>query len=194
MTLAEKFNAHRILLGSASPRRKQLLSDLEIPFEILQLSVDESYPAHLKREAVALYLASLKAEAGKHFIKPNDLLITADTIVWLEPEVLNKPADAAEARRMLHRLSGKTHEVITAVSISDVKKSSAFYAVTEVTFKSLLEEEIEWYISKYKPFDKAGSYGIQEWIGQIGIEKINGSYTNVVGLPLSDLYAELRRF
>ncbi|MCB0820016.1 MAG: septum formation protein Maf [Bacteroidetes bacterium] len=194
INLSEKFKSHRILLGSASPRRKQLLTDLEIPFEVLQFSVEESYPANLKRESVALYLASLKAAAGKNFIQDNDLLITADTIVWLDPEVLNKPADAAEAKRMLYRLSGKTHEVITGVSISDVKKSSSFYAVTEVTFKSLLEEEIDWYISKYKPFDKAGSYGIQEWIGQIGIEKINGSYTNVVGLPLSDLYAELKRF
>jgi septum formation protein len=163
-------------------------------FELLALSVEENFPTNLKRESIPLYLSSLKAAAAKEFMKENDVLITADTIVWLEPEVLNKPENEQDARRMLYRLSGKTHEVITAVTISSLNKSRSIYSVTEVSFKSLTEEEIQFYITHFKPFDKAGAYGIQEWIGHIGIERINGSYTNVVGLPTAELYNELLHF
>lgn len=194
MNLSDKFKNNRILLGSASPRRKQLLSELGISFDLLHLSVDETFPSNLKRESIALYLAALKASAGKSMLSETDILITADTIVWLEPDVLNKPANEQEAMQMLYRLSGKTHEVITAVSISTLAKSRSLYSVTEVTFKSLKEDEIQFYIQNFKPMDKAGAYGIQEWIGHIGVEKISGSYTNVVGLPLTELYSELMAF
>jgi len=194
MNLSDKFKNNRILLGSASPRRKQLLSELGISFDLLHLSVDEAFPPNLKRESIALYLAALKASAGKSMLSETDILITADTIVWLEPDVLNKPASEQEAMQMLYRLSGKTHEVITAVSICTLAKSRSLYSVTEVTFKSLKEDEIQFYIQNFKPMDKAGAYGIQEWIGHIGVEKISGSYTNVVGLPLTELYSELMAF
>jgi septum formation protein len=194
MNLSERFKNKRILLGSASPRRKQLLSELGLSFDLLHLAVDEAFPSNLKRESIALFLSALKATAGKSLLQADDILITADTIVWLAPEVLNKPMDEQEAKRMLYRLSGKTHEVITAVTITSTDKTRSVYSVTEVTFRSLLEDEIQFYIQNFKPFDKAGAYGIQEWIGHVGVERINGSYTNVVGLPLNELYNELMSF
>jgi septum formation protein len=194
MTLNDKLKGRKIFLGSKSPRRNQLLSDLGLEFEILGFDVEEDFPDKLKREAIPLYLSSLKSKAGLELIQADDILITADTIVWLSNQVLNKPADAEEARKMLNHLSGRTHEVITAVCIASSTKVRSIYCVTEVQFKSLREEEIKYYINHYKPFDKAGAYGIQEWIGYIGVEAIHGSYTNVVGLPLKEVYEELLAF
>jgi len=194
MLLHQKFKHIKVILGSKSPRRQALLKDLGINFTIMQLDVDEIFPEVLKREAIPLYLSKLKASAGQSQLSENELLITADTIVWANNSALNKPADQQEAKNMLNKLSGKTHEVITAVSLVKQHKIHSFYSVTEVTFKSLSEEEIDYYISEYKPFDKAGAYGIQEWIGYVGVETINGSYFNVVGLPVNDLYKELLAF
>ncbi len=194
MTLNDKLKGRKIFLGSKSPRRNQLLSDLGLEFEVLGFDVEEVFPDKLKRESIPLYLSSLKSAAGLKLIQYSDILITADTIVWLNNEVLNKPQDANDAKRMLNRLSGRKHEVITAVCIASGDKVRSVYCVTEVQFKSLREEEIDYYINQYKPFDKAGAYGIQEWIGYVGVEAINGSYTNVVGLPLKELYEELLAF
>lgn len=194
MLLHTKLKGTKVFLGSKSPRRQALLKELGVDFELMQLDVDEVFPDMLKREAIPLFLSKLKALAGQTYLLENELLITADTIVWANHVVLNKPANAQEAFSMLNKLSGKTHEVITAVCLAKQHKIHSFYAITEVTFKSLTEEEIEFYISTYKPFDKAGAYGIQEWIGYIGVEAIKGSYFNVVGLPVHDLYQELLSF
>ncbi|MEX1188181.1 MAG: Maf family nucleotide pyrophosphatase [Bacteroidia bacterium] len=194
MILNTKFSQQKIYLGSKSPRRKDLLAQLGLEVEILHMDVDEDFPEKLQRESIPLYLASEKSKVGLEKIKENEILITADTIVWLNNRVLNKPSDDLEAAQMLNYLSGKTHEVITAVCIASKAKVRSIYSVTEVQFKSLREEEIEYYIKNYKPFDKAGAYGIQEWIGYVGVESIQGSYTNVVGLPLKELYEELLAF
>jgi septum formation protein len=194
MNLKDKLKGRKIFLGSKSPRRNQLLSDLGLEFEVLNFDVIEDFPEKLKRESIPLFLSSLKSKAGLELIQADDILITADTIVWLNNQVLNKPSEAQEARQMLNQLSGRTHEVITAVCIASSTKVRSIYCITEVQFKSLREDEIEYYINQYKPFDKAGAYGIQEWIGYIGVEAIHGSYTNVVGLPLKEVYEELLAF
>lgn len=194
MLLHQKLKDTKVILGSKSPRRQALLKDLGIDFEIMQIDVEEVFPDLLKREAIPLYLSKLKASVGQPDLAQNELLITADTIVWANNSVFNKPQNQLDAQNMLNKLSGKTHEVITAVSLVKQHKIHSFYAVTEVTFKSLTEEEINYYLSNYKPFDKAGAYGIQEWIGYVGVETINGSYFNVVGLPVHDLYKELLAF
>lgn len=194
MLLHNKLKDTKVFLGSKSPRRQALLKDLGVSFELMQLDVEEVFPEILKRESIPLYLSKLKAQVGQTQLLDNELLITADTIVWANNVVLNKPASTNEAASMLNKLSGRTHEVITAVCLAKNNKIHSFYSVTEVTFKSLSEEEIEFYISEYKPFDKAGAYGIQEWIGFIGVDTINGSYFNVVGLPVHDLYKELLSF
>jgi len=194
MLLQEKFKNHQIVLASQSPRRKQLLEGIGIQFISRPLDIDEQFPEKLKREQIAIYLAKAKAEEAKKNISENEIIITADTIVWLNNSVLNKPADKMEARKMLHQLSGKMHEVVTAVSITSTKKSTHFYSITEVHFKRLNEDEIEYYIEHYKPFDKAGAYGVQEWIGYIAVEKINGSFYNVMGLPTKELAEELLAF
>ncbi len=187
-------SSKNIILASKSPRRQSLLKEIVADFELRTKEVEEVYPDDLKREQVAIYLSELKAEAFKNELNPNDLVITSDTIVCLEDKILGKPNDKQEAFQMLSDLSGKKHEVITAITLMSLDKVTSFYDATEVYFKSLSEEEINYYIDNYQPYDKAGSYGIQEWIGYVGIEKIKGSYFNVVGLPVQKLYEKLKEF
>ncbi len=195
MLLKEMLKPYRLILASKSPRRQQLLREMDVPFEVLEKNIKEKYPKGLLKDEIAGYLAALKAGAFlSNELYPNDIVITADTIVCMDSILLEKPLDPDEALNMIVRLSGKTHEVITGVCIRDQNRSITFTANTHVTFKSMSEEEIWYYISKYKPFDKAGAYGIQEWIGYIGISHIEGSYFNVVGLPTCRLYEELIRF
>lgn len=179
-----------LLLASNSPRRKELLSSLGLKYKVLVKEVNEDFPVHLKREEIAEYLASHKADAYTADIT-DEALITADTIVCLGERVLNKPADYAEAKQMLLALSGTHNEVITGVCILTKEQKIVFHDITKVYFKHLTEAEVDHYITHYKPFDKAGAYGIQEWIGMIGIERIEGSYFNVVGLPVQKLYSKL---
>ncbi|MHC2991384.1 septum formation inhibitor Maf [Pontibacter sp. HJ8] len=181
-----------LLLASNSPRRKELLAGLGLTFEVRVKEVHEDFPEHLQREEVAEYLASHKADAYASELQ-EEVLITADTIVCLGERILNKPADAAEAFEMLRALSGTSHEVITGVCLLSREGKTVFHDVTKVYFKQLTDEEIHHYITHFKPFDKAGAYGIQEWIGMIGIERIEGSYFNVVGLPVQKLYEQLVR-
>lgn len=184
-----------IILASKSPRRKQLLHDMGIAFEVVTKNVDESFPENLPKEQVAIYLCERKADAfNESEIRENDLIITADTIVCLGDQILNKPGNRQHAIHMLKELSGKKHEVITGVCLRAAKSLKSFFVSTAVYFRSLTISEIEFYVDNYKPFDKAGSYGIQEWIGHIGIEKIEGSYFNVMGLPTTRLYTELLTF
>ncbi|MDL2211156.1 Maf-like protein [Bacteroides sp. OttesenSCG-928-M17] len=187
-------NKYKLILASNSPRRQELLKGLGIEFEIKVLpDLDESFPDHLGSEEIPVYIARSKAEAYKAIIAEGQLVITADTIVWLEGEVLGKPADEADAARMLRKLSGKTHQVITGVCLTTTHWQRSFSAVTQVTFASLTEEEISYYVAHYQPMDKAGAYGIQEWIGFVGVEHIEGSYFNVMGLPVQKLYKELMK-
>ena len=186
---------YRIILASNSPRRKELLAGLEREFEVRTLSgIDESYPAELQGEDIPMYIASKKAEAYRQTMAEDELIITADTIVYLDGSVLGKPSDEADAYRMLKALSGRTHEVITGVCIVTEEKTTAFAATSKVTFAELKDDEIQHYISTYHPLDKAGAYGIQEWIGFIGVKGLEGSYFNVMGLPIQRLYEELRNF
>ncbi len=185
----------KIILASASPRRQYLIKDLGLNFEVKTKELEEVYPDHLKGKDIALYLAELKANAFHDDEIPDDaILITADTIVCLNDQVLAKPKNYEDAFQILTSLSGNKHEVITAVCLRSHKKTISFYASTEVYFKELSKEEIYHYIENYKPFDKAGAYGIQEWIGYIGIEQISGSFYNVMGLPIQRLYEELLKF
>lgn len=188
------FPDFNIILASKSPRRQQLLASLDIDFSVQTKDVDESYPKNLKKEQVPLYLAELKAKAFQHELQPNDLLITADTVVLVDDNILGKPGGYKEAYDMLKRLSARQHRVITGVCLSAVHKTTSFFAQTEVEFKSLSHDEIDYYIRHFKPYDKAGSYGIQEWIGSIGISNINGSFYNVMGLPIQKLYQEIIDF
>ncbi len=186
---------YQLILASQSPRRQQLLSDLDIPFTTLVIKdIDESYPKDLPAKEVAAYLSQKKAAAYRENLNDNALVITADTIVIADNKVLGKPKDQAEATKILHTLSGKTHLVITGVTLTTQHKSHTFSAITEVTFSPLEDDEINYYLEKYKPYDKAGAYGIQEWIGSIGVEHINGSYFNVMGLPVHQLYQALKNF
>ena len=185
---------YNIILASQSPRRHELLKGLNIPFEVKVIDVEETYPEQLFGVDIPMYLAEKKANAYVSKMQENTLLITADTIVWHEGKVYGKPADKAEATRMLKALSGKTHEVITGVCISTLKQRKTFHVISEVRFTSLTPSEIEYYLDNYKPYDKAGSYGVQEWIGYIGVEHIEGSYFNVMGLPVQRLYNELKRW
>lgn len=180
-----------LLLASNSPRRKELLASLGLMFKVKVKDVHEDFPGHLQRAEVAEYLAAHKAEAYRDDLQ-DEALITADTIVCLGDRILNKPADYAEAFEMLQALSGKGHEVITGVCLITKNQKSIFHDTTSVYFKTLSEAEIDYYITHYKPYDKAGAYGIQEWIGMIGIERIEGSYFNVVGLPVQKLYIQLQ--
>ena len=185
----------KLILASKSPRRKQLLHDMGFDFEIRTKSVDEDYSTNLKREEIAIYLCEKKAKAfSENEIGENEIIITADTIVCLGNEILNKPGNSQHAIEMLNMLSGKEHQVITGVCLRNKVKIHSFYVVSDVYFRHLTQKEIEFYVENYKPFDKAGAYGIQEWIGYIGIEKIKGSYYNVVGLPTARLYEELKVF
>lgn len=185
----------KIILASASPRRQFLLKDLGLNVEIKTKEVEEVYPDHLKGKDIVLYLAELKANVFNDDEIPEDaILIAADTIVCLDDEVLTKPANYDDAFNIISSLSGKKHEVISGVCLRSAKKKITFHAITEVYFKQLSEEEIHHYIKHYKPYDKAGAYGIQEWIGYIGIEKISGSFYNVMGMPIQRLYEELLKF
>lgn len=188
-------NQYDIILASQSPRRKELLSGLDINYRTLLIpNIDESYPDTLRGEEIPQYIAQKKAEAYRSIIKENSLVITADTIVLLEGKVYGKPANDEDAKQMLRELSGKTHLVITGVCITTLYKQITFAATTEVGFATLTEEEIEYYVSTYHPLDKAGSYGVQEWIGYVAVEKMSGSYFNVMGLPIQRLYSELKKF
>ncbi|WP_396159762.1 Maf-like protein [Flavobacterium sp.] len=192
--LNEKFKNHKIILASGSPRRQQFLKELDIDFEIRLKEIEEIYPNHLQAEEITDFLSKLKASAFENDLQDNEVLITSDTIVWLENKALGKPSDASQAVKMLTEMSGKTHKVITSVCIKTRQKELVFHDETLVTFAKLTLKEIEYYLNNYKPFDKAGSYGIQEWIGLVAIEKIEGSYSNVVGLPTHKLYKELMNF
>ncbi len=185
----------KIILSSNSPRRKELLAGLDLDFEVRIIpGIDESYPDSVPVDDISQYVASKKAEAYKDSIKKDELVITADTVVVLDDVVLGKPHDEADAKKMLRLLSGNTHKVITGVCLTTTSRQKAFRVITDVTFNELSEEEIDYYVSKYKPFDKAGAYGIQEWIGYIGVTSINGSYFNVMGLPVQRIYKELQDF
>ena len=183
-----------IILASKSPRRQNLLKELGFDFVIKTKEIEEIYPPELQRENVAVFLSELKASAFIDDLKENDLIITSDTIVCLGDEIIGKPKRREDAIKMLGKLSGNKHEVITAVTLLSKEKQHTFYEETEVYFKSLTTPEIEYYVDNYQPFDKAGSYGIQEWIGYVGIEKIIGSYFNVMGLPVKRVYEELIKF
>ena len=186
---------YSIILASNSPRRKELLSGLGFHYEVRTLpGIDESYPEDLKGGDIPLYISRQKANAYREILQPNELIITADTIVWLHDEVLGKPHNREEAISMLQKLSGQTHEVFTGVTLTTTQKQHSFYAETKVTFALLSNEEIAYYVDNYKPYDKAGSYGVQEWIGYIGVERIEGSYFNVMGLPVQRLYREMKLF
>lgn len=185
---------YNIVLASNSPRRKQLLSGLDVEYTVIKLSgVDESYPLSLKAGQIPDYIAHEKANAYKPYIKENDLIITADTIVWLGDKALGKPRNADEANVMLHHLSGQTHQVYTGVCLTTNSFQRSFVSVSDVTFARLTDEEIDYYVAKYNPLDKAGAYGVQEWLGYIGVENIKGSFYNVMGLPTQQLYKELKK-
>ncbi len=192
--LNEKLKEFHLILASGSPRRQQFFKDLDLDFEIRLKEIEEIYPEHLKAEEITIFLAQLKANAFEGELKANDILITSDTIVWHQNQCLGKPKDYDDAFQMLQSLSNATHEVITSVCFKTVDKTETFFEVTKVTFQTLSAEEIRYYLDHYKPFDKAGSYAIQEWIGYVGISKIEGSYTNVVGMPMHADYEKLNSF
>lgn len=186
---------YKIILASNSPRRKELLAGLDVDFEVRVIKgIDESYPDSLPTTDIAEYISRKKANAYLHQLAADELLITADTIVVLGSEVMGKPHDEADACRMLRKLSGQTHQVITGVTLATNVRQQSFSVVTDVTFKSFTDEEIDYYVSHYKPFDKAGAYGIQEWLGYIGVTALRGSYFNVMGLPVQRIYEALRQF
>lgn len=189
--LKETFKDHNIILASGSPRRQQFFKEMGLDFEVRLKPVDEIYPQELKAAEISDYLSILKASVFKEHIGPNEILITSDTVVWHNNESLAKAANSDEAAVMLKKLSGNWHQVITSVCFTTTNKQLVKNAITEVKFKELTTEEIQFYIKKYQPFDKAGAYGIQEWIGLIGIEELKGSYTNVVGLPTQLVYNTL---
>lgn len=188
--LNEKLKNYKVILASGSPRRQQFFKDLDINFTIQLKEVEEVYPNHLKGSEITNYLADLKSNAFEN-LEENEILITSDTIVWHNNKALGKPKSTKEAKEMLLNLSNDSHEVITSISIKTNTSQNIINDLTQVYFKKLTEKEIDFYIENYKPFDKAGAYGIQEWIGLIGIKKIKGSYFNVVGLPTEKLYKEL---
>jgi septum formation protein len=190
--LLKNIEKYKIVLASQSPRRQELLRGLQVDFSVKVMDVDETYPSDIVGVDIPMYLAEKKADAYE--IDDETLLITADTIVWHEGQVLGKPRDKADAKRMLKQLSGKTHEVITGVCICTTKKRKVFHVISEVRFASLAESEIDYYLENFKPYDKAGSYGVQEWIGYVGVEHIEGSYFNVMGLPIQRVYNELKRW
>ena len=192
--MLKKFKNYNFILGSNSPRRKEILKEIGLDFSVYPSNIDENFNKEMKLENIGVFLAEKKANAIKNELKENDILITADTTVIHNNELLSKPENTLQAKEILNKLSGKSHKVITGVCLLSKNKKCTFSCETIVTFNNLEIKEIEFYINKFKPFDKAGSYGIQEWIGLIGIEKIEGSYTNVVGLPASMLYTKLKKF
>ena len=184
-----------VILGSQSPRRRELMAGLDIPFSCVTIDADESYPTELKGGDIPMYISRAKARAYVSELQDNDLLITSDTIVWLNGEMLGKPQDEAEAKAMLARLSGQTHEVYTAVCFADRNgELETWVDCTKVTFNNLSEEDIDYYVSKYRPLDKAGAYGVQEWIGYVGVTKMEGSYFNVMGFPICHVYERLKKY
>jgi septum formation protein len=185
-----KLNNKKIILASGSPRRQQFLKDLGLDFKIKLREIDESYPKGLKAEDIAIFISEKKASAFDDLLE-NEVLITSDTIVWINDKALGKPKDEEDAKNMLKELSGNMHEVITAFTLKTTEKTISEFASTKVFFNELTDEEINYYVDNFKPMDKAGSYGIQEWIGLIGISKIEGSYNNVVGLPVDMVYQAL---
>jgi len=188
-------NNYHIILASNSPRRRELLGGLDIDFEVKVLpDIEENYPDHLETPEIPVYIATEKAAAYKDMMAENDLIITADTVVVLGDEVLGKPVNLDDARRMLRELSGQTHQVITGVCLMTRERQRSFAVTTDVTFKELTDAEINYYVEKYQPLDKAGAYGIQEWIGYIGVTGLEGSYFNVMGLPVQRIYNELLQF
>jgi len=182
---------YTIILASASPRRHTFLKTMNLVFKIELQPIEEIYPEHLKKEEITDYLVKLKAEPFKDHLKDKDIVITSDTIVWLNNEAIGKPKDEEDAFRMIQKLSNTTHEVITSICLTLKSNQQIVNTITKVTFKALTDNEIRYYIDNFKPLDKAGAYGIQEWIGAIGITKIEGSYNNVVGLPTHLLYETL---
>ncbi|HBG40704.1 MAG TPA: septum formation protein Maf [Porphyromonadaceae bacterium] len=186
---------YRIVLASNSPRRKELLSGIDVPYEIHTLpDIDESYPPNISQEEIPEFLAKKKASAYYSQMDTDTLLITADTVVLLKGFVLGKPADKEEAKQMLRKLTGNTHRVVTGVCLTSKEKQVSFSDTASVTFGELTDEEIDYYVEKYQPMDKAGAYGVQEWIGYVGVEKIDGSYFNVMGLPIYKVYRAIRDF
>lgn len=182
----------RIILASNSPRRRELLAGLDIDFEVrVKEGIDEAYPASLPMEQIPQYISRAKSQA--YDLAPDELLITADTIVWTEGRVLGKPSSPTEAEHMLHLLSGRTHQVITGVTLATKEWTTSFSAVTDVTIAALTDDEVHYYVQRYAPMDKAGAYGVQEWIGYVGVTSLSGSYYNVMGLPVQRLYAELKK-
>ena len=193
MKLLKALENYKIILGSQSPRRQYLLKELGVKFDVkLKQMSEETYPENLHEEEIPLYLAEKKAEAFGNEIDEDTMVITADTIVWKDGEVLQKPENEKQAFKILKKLSGSSHQVYTAVCIRMRDKKHAFSSKTDVHFKTLSDREIRYYIEKYEPFDKAGAYGIQEWLGYIGVEKIEGSFFNVMGLPVQKLYVEFK--
>ncbi len=184
----------KIILASKSPRRQMLLKELGLPYQLVTREVDESFPEHMQSIDVALYLANKKADAFEDFIAKDFTIITADTLVSLNGHVINKPVDFQDAVQILKRLSGNMHEVISGVCVYNSQKRHAFTVTTKVYFNELSEEEILFYLQRCKPMDKAGAYGIQDWIGLVGIGRIEGSYFNVMGLPVAELYEQLKKF
>ncbi len=191
--LSNKLKKYNLILASKSPRRQQFLKDLGLDFEIQLKEVEEVYPNQLKGIEITNFLAELKSKPFEN-LSNNDILITSDTIVWLNDEAIGKPKDKQDAVHILNKLSGQKHQVITSICIKTSKSIKIVNDITEVYFKELTNEEINFYLTNFKPFDKAGSYGIQDWIGFIGVEKIEGSYFNVMGLPVHKLYTELSKF
>ncbi|MBC5620714.1 MULTISPECIES: Maf family nucleotide pyrophosphatase [Butyricimonas] len=192
MTEMHSIKNYKLVLASASPRRQQLMKDAGFTFEVRLKDVEEKYPDGLALEKVPEYLSRVKAEAFRDELKPDEVLVTADTVVCIHDKILGKPTGREDAIRMLQELSGARHLVVTGVSVTTCTKQLSFSSFTNVFFKALSIEEIEYYVDTYKPFDKAGAYGIQEWIGYIGIERIEGSFYNVMGLPVQKLYETLR--
>ena len=192
--LKEKLNKINIILASGSPRRQQFFKEMDLHYTIRLKEIEEIYPEHLQAEEITNFLAELKASAFENELNENDVLVTSDTIVWLNGKALGKPKDYDDAFQMLQKLANQTHEVITSVCLKSIDKTEVFHCVTKVTFVNLSDEAIKYYLDNYQPFDKAGSYGIQDWIGLIGISKIEGSYTNVVGLPTEMLFQKLMNY
>ncbi|MGV7105062.1 Maf family nucleotide pyrophosphatase [Flavobacterium sp. U410] len=191
--LREKLQHKHIILASGSPRRQQFFKELDIDFEIRLKEVDEIYPDHLQAEEITNFLAELKANVFTE-LQENNILVTSDTIVWHEGKALGKPKNYKDAFSMLQSMCGKTHEVITSVCFKTTTTKDIFFEKTKVSFKKLSDEALEYYINTYQPYDKAGAYGIQEWIGLVGIDKIEGSYANVVGMPIDKVYDKLLNF
>jgi septum formation protein len=189
-----------IILGSQSPRRRELMAGLDIPFSAITIDADETYPAHLQAGDIPMYISRAKARAYEAQLQPDDLLITSDTIVWLNGQMLGKPQSKEEAKQMLHLLSGQTHQVYTAVCFTWLNHTTQPYTTlydtlvdcTHVSFRTLSAEEIDYYVEKYLPLDKAGAYGVQEWIGYVGVERMEGSYFNVMGFPIGPVYQWLQ--